>query len=143
MIVVGIDGSEASKDALSLALHEAALRATRVRVVHAWMPTMPVTMSGPGMVPPVDVASFENLARHLLDDTVDRVAGERAASVERVLAEGTAGEAILDNARDAELIVLGQHGRGAVKALVLGSVSHYVLQHAHCPVLVVPAPHGD
>lgn len=140
MIVVGIDGSEASKDALSLALHEAALRATRVRVVHAWLPTLPVSMTGPGMIPPVDVASIESLSRHLLDDTVAHVAGDRAAAVDRVLVEGTAGDAILDNARDAELIVLGQHGRGAVKSLVLGSVSHHVLQHARCPVLVVPVP---
>ena len=48
---------------------------------------------------------------------------------------------MIDNAHDAELIVVGRRGRGAVKSLVLGSVSTYVLQHATCPVLVVHAPH--
>ena len=74
-----------------------------------------------------------------LREAVEAVAGESAGEVERVLVEGPPAEAILDQAGDAELIVIGQHGRGAVSSLVLGSVSHHVLQHARCPVLVVPA----
>ena len=58
-----------------------------------------------------------------------------------VVAESPAGPALIDNAHDAELIVVGRRGRGAVKSLVLGSVSSYVMQHATCPVLVMPAPH--
>ena len=64
-----------------------------------------------------------------------------ADKVELVVAESPAGPALIDNAHDAELIVVGRRGRGAVKSLVLGSVSSYVLQHATCPVLVVQAPH--
>ena len=54
------------------------------------------------------------------------------------MAEGIAGEAILANAHDAELIVVGTHARGALGELVLGSVSHHVVKNSRCPVVVVP-----
>jgi nucleotide-binding universal stress UspA family protein len=143
VIVVGIDGSAAAKEALQLALREASMRGTRVRAVHAWTAAVPVTMTGPGFIAPVDREPVRNEASALLHGVVDAVAGEKAGAVECVLAEGPAGQAILENAHDAELIVLGQRGLGTVGAVVLGSVSHHVLHHASCPVLVVPPPQGD
>ncbi len=142
MIVVGVDGSNVAKEALRYALHEASIRGTRVRAVHAWMPThgLPPT---PGAMAPVDLETFADAARKLLHDTVSAVAGERAGSVECVLCESPAGHAIVDNAGDAELIVVGRRGLGAVRSFVLGSVSGYVVQHATCPVLVVPASHNN
>ncbi|WP_220150435.1 universal stress protein [Gaiella occulta] len=140
MIVVGIDGSDVSKEALRLALYEAALRGTRVRAVHAWLPVLPVALTGPGVVPPIDIEPIRDAAAELLSATVAAVAGEKAADVELAAVEGHAAGAILENAHDAELIVVGQRGHGAIKTLVLGSVSHDVVQHARCPVLVVPAP---
>jgi nucleotide-binding universal stress UspA family protein len=139
MIVVGIDGSDSSKEALRAGLYEAGLRGTRLKAVHAWLPTVAVPMTGPGMIGVIDPGAFQEEAESLLASTIEAVAGEKAREIERVLIEGTAAEAILEHAHDAELIVVGQHGRGAVSALVLGSVSHHVIQHAHCPVLVVPA----
>ena len=142
MIVIGVDGSDIAKEALRYGLHEASIRGTRVRVVHAWMPTYGMPAGGPGMVAPIDVGPYEHAANELLQTTVERVAGEeRAATIERVLVESPAGAAIIDSARDAELIVVGRRGLGHVRSLVLGSVSSYVVQHATCPVLVVPAPH--
>jgi len=141
VIVVGVDGSPAAKEALRYALHEASIRGTRVRVVHAWSPTQAMPMTGPGMVAPVDFDSMREAAEALLRDTVDAVAGEKAAQVERVLVEAPAGQAIVDSSRDAELIVVGRRGLGAVRSIVLGSVSSYVIQHARCPVLVIPTPH--
>lgn len=140
MIVVGVDSSEASKEALQLALHEASMRGTRVRAVHAWTPTVPIAMTGPGFIAPIDREPMQREADELLHEIVHAVAGEKAPSVECVLVEGPAGHAILEHAEDAELIVIGQRGLGAVGAVVLGSVSHHVLHHAHCPVLVVPPP---
>jgi nucleotide-binding universal stress UspA family protein len=139
MIVVGVDGSAAAKEAVQLALHEATLRGTRVRAVHAWSAVVPVPMTGPGYVGTIDREPVRAAAEERLRSTVEAVAGERAADVERVLVEGPAGDAILEQAHDAELIVVGQRGRGAVAGLVLGSVSQHVLHHAHCPVLIVPA----
>lgn len=140
MIVVGVDSSEASKEALQLALREASMRGTRVRAVHAWTPSMPIAMTGPGFIAPIDRAPMEREANELLHQLVEAVAGEKASSVECVLVEGPAAHALLEHAEDAEMIVVGQRGLGAVGAVVLGSVSHHVLHHAHCPVLVVPPP---
>ena len=141
MIVIGVDGSDVAKEALQYGLHEASIRGTRARAVHAWMPSAMVPATGPGMVPPIDIEPYREAAEDLLRSTVAAVAGEQADKVKLVVAESPAGPALIDNAHDAELIVVGRRGRGAVKSLVLGSVSSYVLQHATCPVLVLPAPH--
>ena len=142
MIVIGVDGSPAAKEALRLGLHEASIRGTRVRAIHAWMPTQAIPVTGPGMIAPIDVTPYHDAAEELLRTTVEAVAGaEAAARVECTVVEAPAGHAIIDNARDAEMIVVGRRGLGAVRSLVLGSVSGHVVQHATCPVLVVPAPH--
>jgi nucleotide-binding universal stress UspA family protein len=143
MIVIGVDESDVAKEALQYGLHEASMRGTRVRAVHAWLPSAMMPATGPGMVPPLDIAPYREAAERLLRSTVEAVAGERADKIELVVAESPAGPALIDNALDAELIVVGRRGRGAVKSLVLGSVSTYVLQHSTCPVLVVQAPHPD
>lgn len=140
MIVVGVDSSEAAKEALQLALREASMRGTRLRAVHAWTPALPIAMTGPGFIAPVDREPMEHEARELLHRVVAAVAGAKAESVECVVVEGAAAQAILRHADDAEMIVIGQRGLGAVGAVVLGSVSHHVLRHARCPVLVVPPP---
>jgi len=142
MIVIGVDASPAAKEALRYGIHEASIRGTRVRAVHAWLPTHAVAATGPGLIAPVDIEAYRNEAAALLQTTVNAVAGEKAAEVERVLVEAPAGEAIIDSSRDAELIVVGRRGLGTVKSIVLGSVSGYVVQHATCPVLVIPTPHG-
>ena len=143
MIVIGVDGSDVAKEALQYGLHEASIRGTRVRAVYAWMPSTMMPATGPGMVPPLDITPYREEAEALLRSSVAAVAGENADKVELVVAESPAGPALIDNAHDAELIVVGRRGRGAVKSLVLGSVSSYVLQHSTCPVLVMPAPHHD
>ena len=140
MIVIGVDGSPAGNEALRLGLHEASIRGTRVRAVHAWMPSAGMPVTGPGMVLPLDPTPQHDAAVQLLRTTVEAVAGEAAERVELVVVEAPAGHGIIDNAHDAELIVVGRRGLGAVRSLVLGSVSGHVVQHATCPVLVVPLP---
>ncbi len=141
MIVIGVDGSSGAKEALRLGLYEASIRGTRVRVIHAWMPAGAVSVTGPGFIAPTDVAARRRAAEELLGTTVEAVAGNAADRIDRVVVESPAGPAIIDNAHDAELVVVGRRGLGAVRSLVLGSVSRHVVQHATCPVLVVPTPH--
>lgn len=142
MIVVGVDDRDLGKEALRFALHEAAIRGTRVRAVHAWSAVPIVPMTGPGVLPPIDFQATHDAAARLLRETVEAVAGERADQVERVVVEGPAGEAILEHAHDAELIVVGTRAHGTLAELILGSVSHHVVKHSRCPVVVVPPVRG-
>ncbi len=138
--MIGVDGSEAAKEALLYGLHEASIRGTRVRAVHAWGHGLAIPATGPGVLVATDATPLREEAEAFLRTTLEAVAGDSADRIERVVVEAAAGAAIIDNARDAELIVVGRRGHGAVRSLVLGSVSSYVLGHATCPVLVVPAP---
>ena len=78
------------------------------------------------------------LSQELLDKIIQELA-EDGVKAEREVLEGPTAEAILRVAdvRNAELIILGARGRGSLKGLLLGSVTHKVIQHARCPVLVV------
>ncbi len=138
--MIGVDGSEAAKEALQYGLHEASIRGTRVRAVHAWSHAVAIPATGPGVLAATDATPFREEAEALLRTTLEAVAGDTAEQVERLVVEGPAGSAIINHACDAELIVVGRRGLGAVRSLVLGSVSSYVVAHATCPVLVVPAP---
>lgn len=78
------------------------------------------------------------LSQELLDKVIQELAKD-GVKAEREVLEGPTAEAILRVAevRNAELIILGARGRGSLKGLLLGSVTHKVIQHAKCPVLVV------
>jgi nucleotide-binding universal stress UspA family protein len=135
-IVVGVDGSACSKEALRWALGEARLRGANVRAVRAWQ-FPPLLTAGP-YVPPVDfdVASqLRDAARESVEAAVREVAGE--TPVETEVVEGPAARVLLREAEDAELLVVGSRGHGGFAGLLLGSTSHQCAQHARCPVVVV------
>jgi nucleotide-binding universal stress UspA family protein len=148
IIVVGVDGSGNSRGALDWALNEARLRGSSVRALHAWM--IPVVGTGEApwaLAPPpsyveLSAKEIEQHAREALDREVEEALARVGVviDIERVVVEDSAGDAVIDASADAELIVVGSRGRGALATLVLGSVSHHVVQHAGCPVVVVPAP---
>jgi nucleotide-binding universal stress UspA family protein len=144
-IVVGVDGSEQSKDALRFALEEGELRDATVVAVHAW--TLPVAPVDETLVPtPVDYpALFQELqeaADGLLESVVEEVTGAEGTGVrvERVAVEGPPAAVLLDAAADAGLIVVGSSGHGGFAKLLLGSVSEHVARHAPCPVLIHRTP---
>ena len=141
-IVVGVDGSELGAAALKWALEEAELRQATIVAVHAWTFVPPGPIAEPGMVPiPAgdlagDLAAERNIAETILGDAVAGAA-EAGVQVEQRLVEGSPGDVLVDSARDADLLVVGSHGRGRFASALLGSVSHHVLKHAPCPVVVV------
>ena len=144
VIVVGVDGSEASHEALRWAVEEARLRFARLVAVHAWSFIPPQPIGDPGMlaVPagdlPGQLDAESDAARVALDDAIAEVLGaEPEIEVERKLVEGDAGEALVTESADAELVVVGSHGRSGFKAALLGSVSRFVVDHSTCPVVVV------
>ena len=142
-IVVGVDGSEPSRDALRWAIEEARLRGSTLLAVHAWQaPVVPADIAPvPMHVPAYDVAELEPRleqgARTIVDRVVEDVAGKHAGvEVRTEVVQGAPATVLIDAARDAELVVIGSRGRGGFSGLLLGSVSHQVAQHALCPVVI-------
>lgn len=137
IIVCGVDGSPGGQRALMWALEEAGRRADRVRAVTAW------TWDG---VEALNAASTpieaREQAQRRLDRSVDEVQEQMpgAPSVERLVQRGLPSEALCAAAADADLIVVGSHGHGAVHDKLVGSTSERVIHHAPCPVVVVPDP---
>jgi nucleotide-binding universal stress UspA family protein len=143
VIVVGVDGSEVSQEALRWAAEEARLRSARLVAVHAWSFVSPQPIGDPGMlaVPAGDIPgqldAERDAARLALDEAVADVLGAKPeVEVEPKLVEGDAGEVLVAESADAELVVVGSHGRSGFKAALLGSVSRFVVDHSTCPVVV-------
>lgn len=139
-IVVGIDGSTPSREALRWALDEARMRGeTQVEAVHVWHYPVLTYMPGIAPTPVFAKADLEAEARAVLDEAVDAVVGAGAAGVpvERVVAEGSAVEGLVERSAEADLLVLGHRGHGGFRELLLGSVANQCASHARCPVVIV------
>ena len=143
-IVVGVDGSAASIEALRWAADEARLRGARLVALHAWafVPAAPIGDPGMIAIPTGDLAgqleAESEAARAGLEDSIAQVLGsEPDVEVESKLTESDAGEALISESEGADLVVVGSHGRSGLRAAILGSISRHVVDHAHCPVVVV------
>lgn len=134
-IIVGIDGSTQASNALMWAVDHARDEDTIV-AMHAWQVPAMSGLEAPGYNP----AEVEVEANQLVNKIIGEVITERAGgpSIETAMHHGHAGRSLVDSADDADLIVVGTRGHGTVKGMLLGSVSTYVLRHAHCAVVVVP-----
>jgi nucleotide-binding universal stress UspA family protein len=145
-IVVGVDGSDASHDALRWAAEEAKLRSASLVALHAWsfVPAQPIGDPGMLAVPagdlPGQLDAESDAAQVSLDRAVEDAITGSDVELERRLVEGDAGEALVAASEDAVLVVVGSHGRSGFKAALLGSVSRHVVNHAACPVVVVKSP---
>ncbi|HEY8726117.1 MAG TPA: universal stress protein [Gaiellaceae bacterium] len=137
-IVVGIDRSDASKDALRWAVEDARARGAEVVALHAYEVPVPAADASPA--PPVDlpalVADAHTGAQQFVTKVVDEVVGNAVSvDVAPIAVEDAPAKALLDASRDADLLVVGSHGHG-LSGLFLGSVSLECVQHAACPVLI-------
>jgi nucleotide-binding universal stress UspA family protein len=139
-IVVGVDGSPNSEHALDWAMREAMTRLAPLTVVavHA------VPKSYWGNIPvvgPADEPLLEEL-RKSVEELTQRVASRlgdaRPASVSIRAVSGFPVQELLTASQDADVLVVGSRGAGGFARLLIGSVSNQVVQHATCPVVVVP-----
>jgi len=140
LIVVGVDGSAQSKRALEWAADEAHRRSAVLKVVMSWEdPSRDMWI--PHVQPRDDGLK---LTRDTLERMVTQTLGEHPKiKVEILASEGPAAKVLLDAAKDAELLVVGNRGRGGFGGVVLGSVSLHCASHAPCPVVVVRGKAGD
>ncbi|GIE90949.1 universal stress protein [Actinoplanes regularis] len=139
-IVVGVDNSAGSAEALRWALAHARLTGGSVEAVTAWQ-IPPMYAYAYGWTPTgIDDAGIIRYAEKTLAETVAQVQGEddHPVPVTTRVMEGPAAQVLLNASKGAELMVLGSHGHGAFAGMLLGSVSQHCVQHATCPTLVIP-----
>ena len=110
-VVVGVDEAGSAEDAVAWATAEAAARGCPLRVVHAFRPPLPADAYG--FASPIDSFVTAHTAR------------------------GTAARALLGEARDARLLVLGSRGRSGLGAVLSGSVAGPVSRPSPCPIVVI------
>ncbi|MFJ5228422.1 universal stress protein [Kitasatospora sp. NPDC088391] len=133
-IVVGVDGSPSSVDALRWALVQARAVGADVEAVTAWQHP-----SAPGWAGhPADGDFAADVARKTLDGVLVEAADpEHPVRVAARVVRGGAVPVLLAAAGDAELLVVGSRGHGGFTGALLGSVGQHCVQHAPCPVVVV------
>lgn len=133
-IVVGVDGSEPSQEALRWAAHQAQVTGAELVAVIAWH--LPEMYGYVGR-------DYDEDARKALESTLEKVLDPSSpVQVTTRVAEGRPAPVLLETAKDADLLVVGAHGHGFFEGMRLGSVSQHCVHHATCPVVVVrPRPH--
>jgi nucleotide-binding universal stress UspA family protein len=138
-IVVGIDGSPSSREALRWAQDEAEARGGTVTAVIAWAPS-PMAV-GAGLPPRIPDTMPDAAARQVLETTVSSVYGDGGSTVvEQRVEHGSPARVLIDLSQEADLVVVGAHAKsGFAAGLSLGSVSQQLAAHSHCPVVVLPA----
>lgn len=137
-ILVGVDGSEPSIDALRRAATIAAALNAPIEAVTTWQ--FPVIADGYYGYYPPDDWSPEGDAKKILDDAVAQAFGDAPpAGITRTTLEGPAARVLIEQSEHADMLVLGSRGHGGFAGLLLGSVSTACAEHAHCPVLIMHA----
>lgn len=132
VIVVGVDGSPSSLAALDWAVTEARLRHGEIRLVAAWYYPPLASEVSDGVIDD----TFKDDAERALAEA-QRIVADQGVPVTGSVSENSPATALLDAAKDANLVIVGSRGHGGLASLLLGSVSSQVVHHAHCPVLVV------
>lgn len=136
VIVVGVDGSVGSVDALRWAIRQAQATGAQVRAVAAWQ--MPVSFD---YEPTFHDFGWKALAQKNADAAVaEATTSRQPVTVTTKVVHGHPGTALVDDSREADLLVVGSRGHGTAVGMLLGSVSLYCVHHATCPVVVVHAP---
>jgi len=138
-ILVGVDGSENSIQALRWAGEQAVLRDAPMRAVYVWefpyMDIVPPTLGA--TLPPY--SEMQDAAERALDAAITSAALPPACKVDRVVEEGAVVKILLDAAKDADMLVVGARGHGGFLGLVTGSVTTQLVHHATVPTVVVRA----
>jgi nucleotide-binding universal stress UspA family protein len=134
VVVVGVDGSTGSRDAVRWAAAYAKLVGAELKAVSSWRWPNYITRIPPGV-------DLEADTRHTLEQVIAEISAEYPeVPVSDRVVEGPAGPALLSQATDASLLVVGAHGRAAFPGMLLGSVAEYCVRSGPCPVVVVRTP---
>ncbi|MDQ0028697.1 universal stress protein [Arthrobacter bambusae] len=134
-IVVGVDGSPASIEALKQGWSIAGAMGSELVAVACW--AFPQVYGG---YVAMGVEDYEEEARGILEESLSQAFGPSVPEkVSPRLLCGPVRDLLIDASRDADMLVVGRRGHGGFAGLLLGSVSSACVAHALCPVLVVHA----
>ncbi len=139
-IIVGIDGSPASDAAVGWAARDAALRGLPLTVVHVESSAAATWSQAPVLeeTPEEQQAEGRSLLAHAATIARDAIGDTAQIHINgELLSSSTPVPTLVEQSKDAELIVVGSRGRGALSRSVLGSVSAGLIRHAHCPVALI------
>lgn len=137
-ILVGVDGSPASRAALEWAGDEAVRHGSELVVLTAWLPIPPPLAGTSSTLPTHGAIDARETAKELLMKTIrDVLGGDPPVLVQPQLKEGNAAKVLIDLSEDADVLVVGYSGYGGFAGMLLGSVSQHVAAHAKCTVVVV------
>ncbi|MGD6980336.1 MULTISPECIES: universal stress protein [Citricoccus] len=132
-VVVGVDGSDQSIEALREGKIMADLMNAPLMAVAAWQ-----WPAASGEIPELVGYDPEQEARQRLDGTLAEAFGdEQPASLQTVVQKGQPAQVLTELSKGARMLVVGSRGRGGFRGLLLGSVSSAVGAHAACPVLIM------
>ena len=144
-VIVGVDGSTASRAALAAAIEEAGARGADLDVVTTFEVTNYWADMASIEIPSVDEIDGElhGRAERLVSEVVgSRSGGGPMPRIRTVVAQGPADEVLVQQGRNADLLVVGSRGRSEFRGLLLGSIALYTAMHATCPVMVVHPERG-
>jgi nucleotide-binding universal stress UspA family protein len=140
-IVVGVDGSDHSHDALIWAMRQAAQQHVPLTVLAVRPdPVRPVTGIYWGAHAYPEDSHNPEVTRKAIEEIAEQARneiGETAPQVTVSVVTGDPAEELIKASRDADLVVVGSRGSGGFASLLMGSVSSKVTHHAACPVVVV------
>lgn len=140
-VVVGVDGSTTSGRAIEFGFDFAARHGCELVAVHAWS-DLPMDALEPVRLWDENLAEVSHEGERLLAESLSGYQ-ERYPDVvvRRVVSFDRPAHALIEQSEGAVLLVVGSHGRGAVRSVLVGSVSHAVIYHAPCPVAVLRGDH--
>ena len=139
VIVVGVDHSPGAKEALRFAAEEARLRGATIHAVHAWQYGYIGYVGPEGNVPLVgaDIEQLRAAAEAALEASVREALPDTDVEIKLQAIQGTPAGVLVEESRNADLLVVGSRGHGGFVGLLLGSVSQQCAHHAACPVVIV------
>jgi nucleotide-binding universal stress UspA family protein len=136
LVVVGVDGSEQSVSALHWAARYAAATGAAVRAVLAWHYPAAAGQAPTGLAPHAVREETERSRQDTLEHAIGQ-AFPGGAGVEARVSYGHPAQVLIEESKEADLLVVGSHGHGAFTGMLVGSVSIHCVTSAYCPVTVV------
>ncbi|MFI7742469.1 universal stress protein [Kocuria rhizosphaericola] len=136
-IIVGVDGSDSSKEALREGARLAQALDAPLEAISCWHD--PILYAATNRtIPELKPEAFRADSQRMLENTLEEVFGQdRPVQLSTRLLHGRPAELLVEESKNARMLVLGRRGVGGVLGMVLGSVSSALVAHAHCPVLIV------